>query len=268
MAMNGWTMTMTMTCMRASESQEDEGTRRSNALTLRLCAYASLNLSQTQLPDAGRRVDPLEAERLAWDITFELLQPPPGPVWRQLRGRSWVSLLCERQWRRGHIALTQPLWRKTGQQRLAVREQPDGRGPREPERRGARRARGESQDAQGCQCRAEPSLPCLLCVSLNLAHADTVAPPQITISIGNEVRDSTKMLNGMVSATVTRQCTAISIVAEVWSRIFAMQNDTFDSTSGFLGGTFRRMNNMAARQGGRWWYCGSAALADSSSALA
>lgn len=51
---------------------------------------------------------------------------------------------------------------------------------------------------------------------------------QITISIGNEVRDSTKMLNGM--------------------------NDTFDTTQGFLAGTFKRMNVMAAKQGGRWWY--------------
>jgi len=50
----------------------------------------------------------------------------------------------------------------------------------------------------------------------------------ITISIGNEVRDSSKLLGSM--------------------------NDSFDSTQSFLGGTFRRMNKMAARQGGRWWY--------------
>jgi len=50
----------------------------------------------------------------------------------------------------------------------------------------------------------------------------------ISISIGNEVRDSTKFLNGM--------------------------NDSFSETQGFLGGTFRRMNAMASRQGGRWWY--------------
>lgn len=33
------------------------------------------------------------------------------------------------------------------------------------------------------------------------------------------------------------------------------QNDAFAETSGILKGTFRRMNNMAARQGCRWlWY--------------
>jgi hypothetical protein len=33
------------------------------------------------------------------------------------------------------------------------------------------------------------------------------------------------------------------------------QNDAFSETSGILGGTFRRMNNMAQRQGCRWlWY--------------
>ncbi|KAJ6604443.1 hypothetical protein DFH09DRAFT_1122712 [Mycena vulgaris] len=51
----------------------------------------------------------------------------------------------------------------------------------------------------------------------------------ITIGIGNEVRESTKQLSEM--------------------------NDVFAETSGILGGTFRRMNNMAARQGCRWlWY--------------
>jgi blocked-early-in-transport protein 1 len=35
------------------------------------------------------------------------------------------------------------------------------------------------------------------------------------------------------------------------------QNDTFASTTNFLGGTFRRMNNMAKRQGGNWcWFMG------------
>jgi hypothetical protein len=34
-----------------------------------------------------------------------------------------------------------------------------------------------------------------------------------------------------------------------------MQNDAFAETSGILAGTFRRMNNMAERQGCRWlWY--------------
>jgi blocked-early-in-transport protein 1 len=33
------------------------------------------------------------------------------------------------------------------------------------------------------------------------------------------------------------------------------QNDAFAETSGILAGTFRRMNNMATRQGCRWlWY--------------
>ncbi|TFK76850.1 hypothetical protein BDN72DRAFT_890653 [Pluteus cervinus] len=51
----------------------------------------------------------------------------------------------------------------------------------------------------------------------------------ITIGIGNEVRESTKQLGQM--------------------------NDAFAETSGVLAGTFRRMNNMAQRQGCRWlWY--------------
>ncbi|KAK7064400.1 SNARE complex subunit [Favolaschia claudopus] len=51
----------------------------------------------------------------------------------------------------------------------------------------------------------------------------------ITIGIGNEVRESTKQLSEM--------------------------NDAFAETGGILSGTFRRMNNMAARQGCRWlWY--------------
>ncbi|KAJ8586817.1 hypothetical protein M405DRAFT_864252 [Rhizopogon salebrosus TDB-379] len=51
----------------------------------------------------------------------------------------------------------------------------------------------------------------------------------ITIGIGNEVRESTVQLSQM--------------------------NDAFAETSGILAGTFRRMNNMAQRQGCRWlWY--------------
>ncbi|KAF8559384.1 hypothetical protein OG21DRAFT_1480736 [Imleria badia] len=51
----------------------------------------------------------------------------------------------------------------------------------------------------------------------------------ITIGIGNEVRESTVQLSQM--------------------------NDAFAETSGILAGTFRRMNNMAERQGCRWlWY--------------
>jgi len=48
----------------------------------------------------------------------------------------------------------------------------------------------------------------------------------ITIGIGNEVRDSTVQLSQM--------------------------NDAFAETGTILGGTFRRMNAMASRQGGRW----------------
>ncbi|GAA5863337.1 hypothetical protein JCM5296_003538 [Sporobolomyces johnsonii] len=48
----------------------------------------------------------------------------------------------------------------------------------------------------------------------------------ITINIGNEVRDSTKLLNGM--------------------------NDTFGETGDFLGGTMKKMKKMARRQGGQW----------------
>ncbi|KIY51366.1 protein transport protein BET1, partial [Fistulina hepatica ATCC 64428] len=51
----------------------------------------------------------------------------------------------------------------------------------------------------------------------------------ITVGIGNEVRESTVQLSQM--------------------------NDAFAETSGILAGTFRRMNNMAGRQGCRWlWY--------------
>ncbi|KAH8120557.1 hypothetical protein DFH11DRAFT_73164 [Phellopilus nigrolimitatus] len=51
----------------------------------------------------------------------------------------------------------------------------------------------------------------------------------ITAGIGNEIRDSTVQLSQM--------------------------NDAFAETSGILSGTFRRMNNMAGRQGCRWlWY--------------
>ncbi|KAL8291658.1 hypothetical protein RQP46_001916 [Phenoliferia psychrophenolica] len=51
---------------------------------------------------------------------------------------------------------------------------------------------------------------------------------QITVNIGTEISDSTKMLSGM--------------------------NDTFDTTGGFLGGTVRKMNKMAKRQGGQFCY--------------
>ncbi|EKM83430.1 hypothetical protein AGABI1DRAFT_88422 [Agaricus bisporus var. burnettii JB137-S8] len=51
----------------------------------------------------------------------------------------------------------------------------------------------------------------------------------ITVGIGNEVRESTKQLSQM--------------------------NDAFAETGGILQGTFRRMNTMATKQGCRWlWY--------------
>ncbi|KAJ7597627.1 hypothetical protein C8J56DRAFT_920550 [Mycena floridula] len=60
-------------------------------------------------------------------------------------------------------------------------------------------------------------------------HAKVKLLKDITIGIGNEVRESTVQLSQM--------------------------NDAFAETSGILGGTFRRMNNMAERQGCRWlWY--------------
>ncbi|KAM0750024.1 hypothetical protein T439DRAFT_326895 [Meredithblackwellia eburnea MCA 4105] len=51
---------------------------------------------------------------------------------------------------------------------------------------------------------------------------------QITVNIGTEITDSTKMLAGM--------------------------NDSFDTTGGLLQGTVRRMNKMAKRQGGQFCY--------------
>jgi len=51
----------------------------------------------------------------------------------------------------------------------------------------------------------------------------------ISVGIGNEVRESAIQLSQM--------------------------NDAFAETGGILSGTFRRMNNMATRQGCRWlWY--------------
>jgi blocked-early-in-transport protein 1 len=50
---------------------------------------------------------------------------------------------------------------------------------------------------------------------------------EITLNIGTEVRESTKDLGVL--------------------------GEAFDNTSAFLGGTFKRMNKMAKRQGG--WFC-------------
>lgn len=75
----------------------------------------------------------------------------------------------------------------------------------------------------------------MLCYPLLLPQKLTDIGGQITINIGNEVRDSTKLLSGM--------------------------NDTFDETGGFLGGTMKKMNKMARKQGGQWCLCESSSLA-------
>lgn len=70
---------------------------------------------------------------------------------------------------------------------------------------------------------------------------------QITIGIGNEVRESTVQLSQMVRFLLQFRTS--------FSSAYSPQNDAFAETSGILSGTFRRMNNMAARQGCRWlWY--------------
>lgn len=38
---------------------------------------------------------------------------------------------------------------------------------------------------------------------------------------------------------------------------YERQNDSFTETQGLLGGTFRRLNDMSKKQGGRWLYCES-----------
>lgn len=74
---------------------------------------------------------------------------------------------------------------------------------------------------------------------------------KITIGIGNEVRESTVQLSQMV------RCMLL-IAPRLRLPYLPMrppQNDAFAETSGILAGTFRRMNNMAQRQGCRWlWY--------------
>lgn len=81
------------------------------------------------------------------------------------------------------------------------------------------------------------------------------------------MRDSTKFLNGMVSSADR----FFDFAGVFKLRTFppfrlSRQNDSFSETQGFLGGTFRRMNAMAARQGGRWWYCECVLAASSPSA--
>lgn len=73
---------------------------------------------------------------------------------------------------------------------------------------------------------------------------------QITVGIGNEVRDGNLELSGMV-------CLRSNAVRNERQMPADNQNDTFASTTNFLGGTFRRMTKMATRQGGHWcWFMG------------
>jgi hypothetical protein len=61
------------------------------------------------------------------------------------------------------------------------------------------------------------------------------------------VRESTVQLSQMVRRLF------VTIIEAGFIRF--IQNDAFAETSGILSGTFRRMNNMAERQGCRWlWY--------------
>lgn len=70
---------------------------------------------------------------------------------------------------------------------------------------------------------------------------------QITIGIGNEIRDSATQLSQMVFDRF--------FFSNGMRFLMYLQNDAFEETGGILSGTFRRMNNMAERQGCRWlWY--------------
>ncbi|KAF6766190.1 hypothetical protein DFP72DRAFT_838747 [Ephemerocybe angulata] len=65
--------------------------------------------------------------------------------------------------------------------------------------------------------------------AVNLLSSKVKLLKDITVGIGNEVRDSTAQLSHM--------------------------NDAFTETGDILSGTFRRMNNMAERHGCKWlWY--------------
>jgi len=73
------------------------------------------------------------------------------------------------------------------------------------------------------------------------------------------VRDSTKLMQGMVSFA-RRACPSHShqhstSCANSAFGLFVAQNDTFDETGGFLGGTMKKMNRMAKRQGGQFCLC-------------
>lgn len=54
---------------------------------------------------------------------------------------------------------------------------------------------------------------------------------------------------------VFEQTTTVHLVTLIVSTYGFDQNDAFADTQGILSGTFRRMNNMASKQGCRWlWY--------------
>ena len=74
---------------------------------------------------------------------------------------------------------------------------------------------------------------------------------QISIGIGNEVKESAIQLSHMVGPFF------LLFFLFFWGGTGTLtggrgQNDAFAETGGILSGTFRRMNQMAARQGGRW----------------
>ena len=95
---------------------------------------------------------------------------------------------------------------------------------------------------------------------------DRLTVSQITVGIGNEVRDGNLELTGMVSDMIvlslsTRaSCRSVSIPScdvpmSGRSDSLYAQNDAFGSASNFLNGTFRRMSKMAKRQGIGWcWF--------------
>lgn len=83
------------------------------------------------------------------------------------------------------------------------------------------------------------------------------------------MRDSTKLLSGMVSSFLllflltshfslthlsssTSTVHLLSISLRMTNNV---KNDDFSNTDGILSGTMRRMNKMAKRQGGQWCYC-------------
>jgi len=72
---------------------------------------------------------------------------------------------------------------------------------------------------------------------------------QISIGIGNEVKESAVQLSHMVGPFFLL---SISVLRGGTLTAGRGQNDAFAETGGILSGTLRRMNHMATRQGGRW----------------